>query len=272
MARSRRPLRIATWNINSLRLRRALLQRLVDALDPDLICLQETKVPDPLFPANLPAELGYPHSAFRGMKSYNGVAILSRLPIEILAATPDWCGRGDCRHLAVRLDRPGDSIVVHNFYVPAGGDVPDREENPKFGHKLDFITEAKHWFADGPAARRTLVVGDLNIAPLEMDVWSHRQLLDVVSHTPVETNGLLAWQATGFVDAVRHFVPADQPLFTWWSYRNRDWRASDRGRRLDHIWISEDMAGALRSHAILKDARDWPLASDHVPVCVEIAA
>jgi exodeoxyribonuclease-3 len=266
-----RPLRIATWNINSLRLRLKLLARLADALDPDVICLQETKVPDDLFPAEAPAALGYPHVAFRGMKGYNGVAILSRIGFAVQDGAPDWCARGDCRHLAVALDLPGGPVELHDFYVPAGGDIPDRVANPKFAHKLDFVAEATTWFAARPTPARTVLVGDLNIAPLEHDVWSHRQLLDVVSHTPVETAGLLAWQRTCFVDAVRHFVPAEEKLFTWWSYRNRDWRASDRGRRLDHVWVSPDLTGALRRQTVLKDARDWTQGSDHVPVCVELA-
>ena len=118
--------------------------------------------------------------------------------------------------------------------------------------------------------KRTVVVGDLNIAPLEHDVWSHKQLLGVVSHTPPETERLTAWMDTGFIDAVRHFVPPEQKLYTWWSYRNRDWRLSDRGRRLDHVWVTPDMAGGLVGYEILKDARDWTRGSDHVPVCVEM--
>jgi exodeoxyribonuclease-3 len=148
--------------------------------------------------------------------------------------------------------------------------VPDRVENPKYGHKLDFIAEARAWFAARPGLARSVLVGDLNIAPMEHDVWSHKQLLGVVSHTPAETAGLDAWMNAGFIDAVRHFVPADQKLYSWWSYRNQDWRASDRGRRLDHIWVTPDLQGALRSQEILRDARDWPRGSDHVPVCVEV--
>ncbi len=263
-------LRVVTWNINSLRLRLPLLIRLIDALDPDVICLQETKVPDELFPAGAPAQLGYPFAEYRGMKGYNGVAILSRLAIEPQRFAPDWCAKGDCRHLSVLLDVASGPVELHNFYVPAGGDVADRVLNPKYAHKLDFVAEATNWFAGRPELRRAVLVGDLNIAPLEHDVWSHRQLLGVVSHTPAETAGLLGWQATAFHDAVRHFVPADQKLFTWWSYRNRDWRASDRGRRLDHIWVTPDLTGALRRHRILSDARDWAQASDHVPVCLEL--
>lgn len=265
-----RTIRVATWNINSLRLRLPLLKELTAALAPDLICLQETKVPDDLFPSGGPAELGYPYFAFRGMKGYNGVAILSRRPIETVSIAPDWCAKGDCRHLSVLFDAPGGPIELHDFYVPAGGDIPDRAQNPKYGHKLDFIAETRMWFAARGNLNRTILVGDLNIAPLEQDVWSHKQLLNVVSHTPPETEGLTAWQQAGFIDAVRHFVPTEEKLFTWWSYRNRDWRASDRGRRLDHVWVTPDLTGALRRHVVLKDARDWPQGSDHVPVCVEL--
>jgi exodeoxyribonuclease III len=263
-------LRIATWNINSLRLRLPLLQHLIAQLDPDVICLQETKVPDDLFPRAAPAELGYPHIAYKGMKGYNGVAILSRIPLALHGTAPDWCGRDDSRHVAVLLDMKSGPVELHDFYIPAGGDIADREANPKFAHKLDFVAEATAWFKARPGLGRTVLVGDLNIAPLEHDVWSHKQLLDVVSHTPIETTGLLAWQHDTFHDALRHFVPEDQKLYTWWSYRNRDWRVSNRGRRLDHVWVTPDLKDGLVSHAILKDARDWPQTSDHVPVCVEL--
>jgi exodeoxyribonuclease-3 len=252
-------LTIATWNINSL----------IDGLAPDIICLQETKVPDALFPEDTPGEIGFPYVLKRGMKGYNGVAILSRLPLTLVENSPDWCTKGDCRHLAARIEAGGGPITLHNFYVPAGGDIPDRDANVKFAHKLDFIAEARAHFA-AYAPSRAILVGDLNIAPLEHDVWSHKQLLSIVSHTPPETTGLNAWMAEGFTDAVRHFVPADQKLYTWWSYRNQDWEKSDRGRRLDHIWVSHDLAGGLRSHRILKEARNWTQPSDHVPVAVTL--
>jgi exodeoxyribonuclease-3 len=263
-------MRIVTWNINSLRLRLPLLERLIEALAPDVICLQETKVPDDLFPDAAPGRLGYPHVVRRGMKGYNGVAVLSRLKLTAVDA-PDWCSKGDCRHLQVNVEAPGGPVELHDFYVPAGGDIPDRDANVKFAHKLDFIAEATAWFAQSGVRPRSVLVGDLNIAPLEHDVWSHKQLLDVVSHTPVEVAALRTWQATGFYDAIRHFVPADQKLYTWWSYRNRDWRASNRGRRLDHIWVTPDLVPSLTRYEILQEARDWPQTSDHVPVMLELA-
>ncbi len=265
----RRTLTIATWNINSLRLRRSLLLRLIDRLAPDIICLQETKVPDALFPEDLVALTGFAHTLKRGMKGYNGVAILSRLPLTLLDGTPDWCGKGDCRHLAAAAQTPSGPLTLHNFYVPAGGDIPDPALNPKFAHKLAFVAEARAHFAAALPSRAVLV-GDLNIAPLEHDVWSHKQLLKIVSHTPPEVDALNGWMGQGFHDALRHFVPAERKLYTWWSYRNQDWAKSDRGRRLDHIWVSEDLVPSLRAHQVLKEARDWEQPSDHVPVSVTI--
>ena len=262
------PIRIATWNINSLRLRLPLLAEVAAALDPDVICLQETKVPDEAFPEDAPARLGYPYYLRRGMKSYNGVAIFSRLPLRELPDAPDWCGRGDCRHLAAVVEA-ATPITLHNFYVPAGGDIPDPVANPKFAHKLQFLDEATAYFAARAPLERMVLVGDLNIAPLEHDVWSHKALRDVVIHTPIEVERHLRWQATGFIDAPRQFVPASEKLYSWWSYRNRDWRASNRGRRLDHVWVTPDLEP--RAMTIFESARDWAQASDHVPVCVEVA-
>ena len=115
--------------------------------------------------------------------------------------------------------------------------------------------------------RRRIAVGDLNVAPLEHDVWNHKQLLKIVSHTPVEVDLFARMMASlDWIDAPRRFVPADRKLYSWWSYRNNDWRASNRGRRLDHILVTPALAGAIRSYRIDSDLRDWEQASDHVPV------
>ncbi len=262
-------MRIATWNINSLRLRLDHLRRLVDELCPDVICLQETKVPDALFPRDQVAALGYPHIIHHGMKAYNGVAMLSREPLARDTGTPDWCLKDDRRHVAAVLHRPSGPVALHDFYVPAGGDIPDAALNPKYAHKLAFVEEVTRHFAGQPPVR-SILAGDLNIAPLEQDVWSHRQLLGVVSHTLPEVERMNAWMQTGFTDAMRHFVPATEKLYTWWSYRNQDWTRSDRGRRLDHIWVTPDLVARLRRLVVHREARDWPLPSDHVPVMIEI--
>ena len=266
-------LRIATWNINSVRLRIGLVEQFLRQHKPDVLCLQETKTPDEFFPHEAFEKAGYTHRTINGMKGYNGVAIVSRVPFTS-TLTHNRCGKEDCRHVVASLDRgDGDPIELHNIYVPAGGDIPDPKANLKFAHKLDFMKEIGDWFeACKPGkgqrkGKRRIIVGDLNIAPLEHDVWSHKQLLDVVSHTPVEVDLFGRLMATqDWVDLPRLFVPAEQKLYSWWSYRNRDWRASNRGRRLDHVLVSPALKDSIKSHAILTDARDWERGSDHVPV------
>jgi exodeoxyribonuclease-3 len=256
-------LTVCTWNINSVRLREGLVRRLMETEGPDVLCLQETKSPVEKIPTEGFEALGYRWRVARGEKGYNGVAILSRVPLEEVPAV-DFCGKGDARHVAARLE---DGTVVHNLYVPAGGDVPDPEANDKFRHKLDFVEEIRGRLS-APGAREVLV-GDLNIAPREDDVWSHAQMLKVVSHTPVETESLNAAQAAGgWVDAVRRHIPEGR-LYSWWSYRAKDWAAADRGRRLDHVWTTP--AVETRAARILKDARGWEKPSDHAPVFVELA-
>ncbi len=261
-------LTILTWNINSVRLRIDHVRRLVAELQPDVICLQETKTQDEFFPREAIEALGYTHIHIHGMKSYNGVAILSRVPLAN-ARVEHWCEREDCRHAIAEL--PG-GVEIHNIYIPAGGDIPDPDANPKFAHKLRFLDELTRWFSGQRGKAKPMVlVGDLNIAPLETDVWSHKQLLTVVSHTPVEVGKLGRLQASlDFVDAVRHFVPPEQRLYTWWSYRNRDWAASDRGRRLDHVWVTPQLRGQLGAAHVHRTIRGWDKASDHVPVTVRL--
>lgn len=264
-------LRVATWNINSVRLRLGLVKKLARQASPDVICLQETKTPDEHFPRAALARLGYVHQAACGMKGYNGVAILSRHPLH--AAVPrEWCERADCRHIVAEIEVGTDRVELHNVYVPAGGDVPDPKTNPKFAHKLQFLREQTAWWekqAKGGPPR--VLVGDLNVAPFETDVWSHRQLLDVVSHTPAETRLLGEMLAAhDWIDVAREIVPEPTRMYTWWSYRNRDWKASDRGRRLDHVWVTPGLKPALAAVHILKGARDWRQPSDHVPVVVDL--
>ncbi len=261
------PLRIVTWNICGVRRRLEPLARLVRETKPDVVCLQETKVADEAFPHEAMAKLGFAHRFVHGMKGYNGLAILSKRPIGRTAAR-DCVGRQDCRYAHAEIA----GVEIHNCYVPAGGDVPDPKANDKFAHKLAFLDEmATFWGKRKARAAKAVLVGDLNVAPLETDVWSHKQLIDVVSHTPAEVERLGRWMKShDWVDAVRHFVPPEEKLFSWWSFRNRDWAASDRGRRLDHVWVTPALKGALKGARILRDARGWPDAADHVPVVVDL--
>ena len=255
------PFTLATWNINSVRLRKDIVARLLEEEGPDVLCLQECKSPVDKIPMEGFEALGYRHIVARGQKGYNGVAILSKHPLEEAGAF-DFADLGHARHVAARLE---NGVTVHNFYVPAGGDVPDREKNVKFGQKLDYLVEMREWAAEAKP-ERSILVGDLNIAPREDDVWSHKQLLKVVSHTPIEVEHLAAAQeAGGWVDVTRADIP-DGNLYSWWSYRSPDWDTADKGRRLDHIWATPDIAGAAHSSRILRDVRGWEKPSDHAPV------
>jgi exodeoxyribonuclease-3 len=262
------PFSIVTWNINSVRLRIESVARFLKEQQPDVLCLQETKCPDANFPSGAFKDLGYEHIALNGQKGYHGVAIVSRRPFADVNRR-DFCEKGDSRHIAATLD---DGLEIHNFYVPAGGDEPDPLINPKFAHKLDFVDEMGAWFQREPRANgKAILVGDLNIAPLEHDVWSHKALLSVVSHTPIEVEKFTHMQKAGkWHDALRHFTPDDQKLYTWWSYRSPDWNGADKGRRLDHVWVSPPLSASLATMKVFRDVRGWERPSDHAPVRVEL--
>jgi exodeoxyribonuclease III len=262
-------MRIATWNINSVRLRLGLVERLLDTWAPDVLCLQEIKVINGLFPVESFKARGYHHLHVKGMKGYNGVALISRLPLTDCGAR-NWCDLDDSRHIFAKLP---NGVELHNFYIPSGGDVPDPEQNSKFANKLRFVDEMTSWWGEARGADRPMIaVGDFNIAPLPQDVWNHKALLDVVSHTPAETTRLEAMrQSIDWVDSSRYFVPETEKLYTWWSYRAKDWQAANRGRRLDHIWVTQPLKPLLRSHFIVQEARGWePKPSDHVPVILDL--
>ena len=262
---------ISTWNINSVRLRIDLVTHFLETHKPDILCLQETKCMNGQFPHGPFRKLGYEHHVINGQKGYHGVAILSRFPLEEEEPLI-FCGKPDARHAAALIKTPKGSLRIHNFYVPAGGDLPDVEANEKFAHKLGFLEEMRDWSRQEKSSGiPTVLVGDLNVAPLEHDVWSHKQMLKIVSHTPMETERMLAAISEGgWVDAMRHLIPEPEKLYTWWSYRAADWAASDRGRRLDHVWITPDLVPHLDAMTILREARGWERPSDHVPVTIRL--
>ena len=257
---------IVTWNINSVRLRLDLLRKLVDEQIPDVICLQETKVRDEHFPIEAVKALGFNYVVYTGEKSYNGVAILSKHKISDSFSLEFY--NGDKRHICAKIH----DFELHNFYVPAGGDEPDTVINPKYKHKLAYVEAMEQWLASNRCkSDKLILVGDLNIAPLEHDVWSSKQLTNVISHTPLERTALIKLQNSfDFVDTARKFVDPSQKFYSWWSYRNRDWQKSDRGRRLDHIWVSRPLESRLQNIVSYKEARAWDRPSDHVPYIIDI--
>ena len=259
---------LATWNINSVRLRIRLVRDFLRRHQPDVLCLQEIKCQNDQFPAKSFTKAGYPYQAVHGQKGYHGVAIVSKFPLSDISSRV-FCEIEDSRHVSAVVDFGTGPLTVHNFYIPAGGDTPDPEVNQKFKHKLGFLRELKAWFGEDHFRERQLICGDFNVAPHENDVWSHKQLLDVVSHTPIETEALdaLLTGGHGWIDLVRRHIPHDQKIYSWWSYRAQDWQASDRGRRLDHIWATADVAAHSTGAEIVRAARGWSAKpSDHVPV------
>lgn len=261
-------LSVATWNINSVRLRLPLVERFLREQTPDVLCLQEIKCQEHQFPYEAMRALGYTHLAVHGQKGYHGVATVSRVPFRDFSKH-DWQDNGEARHIGVELTDPAmQGMVIENVYIPAGGDEPDRTVNPKFGQKLDFLERMTRWAEK--IDRPTLIVGDFNVAPLESDVWNHKALLKVVSHTPIEVETLQRFMdAHGWTDIGRQHIAPPERYYSWWSYRARDWRAGDRGRRLDHMWASPELSAQATAHRIHEDARGWQQPSDHVPLVTE---
>jgi exodeoxyribonuclease-3 len=259
-------MKIATWNINSVRLRLPLLEQFNRLYNPDIICLQETKVQDHEFPLDAIKAMGFEYVIFSGEKSYNGVAILSKHKIDDYFLLSFY--NEDKRHIAAKIS----DIELHNFYVPAGGDEPDIEINPKYLHKLSYLDMMREWYLKHRSNEHKIVlVGDLNIAPYEHDVWSSKQLRNVVSHTPLERTALEELRLSlDFIDTARHFIAHNEKSYSWWSYRNRNWLESDRGRRLDHLWVTPALQGLITSYDAIKDMRSWQPASDHVPCILEL--
>ena len=264
-------LRICTWNVNSVRLRAEHAARFVAEQAPDVLCMQEIKCQTGEFPVEAFRDMGLPHLKIAGQKGWHGVAIASRLPLED-AQPLQVCREGHARCVGATVA----GVEIHNFYIPAGGDLPDRALNPKFDHKLDFYEKLTAELARRDARAPLAIVGDLNVAPGEFDVWNHRYMSKVVSHTPVEIEAFRAMQASlGFIDLLREATPEPEKLASWWSYRAADFRQSARGLRLDHILITPGLrdaayrlgAPAVRIH---DDVRAWERPSDHAPVSADL--
>lgn len=263
--------KLITWNVNSVRIRMELLRKLVELENPEVICLQEVKAKEEDFPFEAIKALGFPHIALYGMAGYNGVAILSKTPLKNIEPQ-NWVGKFDARHIKACVY---DDLEINNIYIPAGGDIPDPMINLSFAHKLTFMDDISEWYEqrrDELMKKKMILCGDFNVAPYENDVWNHKQLLKIVSHTPIEVERLTRLRnSLDFVDVMRELYPEPEKIFTWWSYRNPNWLTNDKGRRLDHIWVSPNLKERLISIRVLKEVRSWERPSDHVPVVIEMS-
>ena len=254
---------IISWNLNSIRARINQVLEILEKESPDILCLQETKIINSQFPREIFSEKGY-LSYFNGIPSYNGVAILSKK--EGIEKKIDFCKKEDARYLSLKTKK----LEIISIYVPAGGDDPNPSINPKFKHKLVFLEELfKH--LKSKQGEKLVLCGDLNVAPYEDDVWSHKSLINVVSHTEKERKALVKiLEKCDLTDSIRHFINPPQNVFTWWSYRSPDYKVNNRGRRLDHIFTTSRIFTKLKSAKILENFRSYKKPSDHVPIKLEI--
>lgn len=257
-------LKICSWNINSVRLRINMVVDFLKIYQPDILCLQEIKCEERFFPYQFFEHIGYKYNYVLGQKSYNGVAIISKIPLKNIDTSLITGDQDGARFIGAELP---NGVILRNYYIPAGGDIPCETENPKFKHKMDFIRQLCNTFN---GKNEQIILGDFNIAPYEHDVWSHKQLLDVVSHTQQEVDLLMQLKQAGdFCDIARHFHNKTEKLYSWWSYRAKDWEKSNRGRRLDHIWCSNSLISQINSFHIYKEYRSLTQPSDHVPIAIE---
>jgi exodeoxyribonuclease-3 len=259
-------MRIATWNVNSLRVRMAHLQQWLGLRDPDVVCLQETKVVDEDFPVQAIREAGY-RCHFSGQKTYNGVAILlheRRMgeASQLVTALP---GLEDAQKRVLALTVDGVRVVC--AYFPNGQSV----ESEKFRYKLQWLARLQDWLRGEIAAHpRLALLGDFNIAPTDADVHDPAAWRGQVLCTDEERAAFAALVDAGLRDAFRLFAQPERS-YTWWDYRNLAFRRK-QGLRIDHILVSPALAGACTSCSIDVEMRRLEQPSDHAPVVAEFAA
>ncbi|UCH48192.1 MAG: exodeoxyribonuclease III [Betaproteobacteria bacterium] len=252
---------IATWNVNSLKVRLGQLLAWVQAGAPEVICLQETKLDDPKFPVEEIEAVGY-QVAFSGQKTYNGVAIVSRKPCtDVVRAIPGFADEQK-RVIAATVGK----MRIVNAYVPNGQSV----DSDKYRYKLDWLSAFTSWLDEDLARYPDIaVVGDFNIAPEPADVHDPKAWEGQVLFSEPEREAFQKLIDLGFVDSFRQF---DQPekSFTWWDYRLNAFKRG-MGLRIDHILLSPSLAQRCRQVSILKDMRALERPSDHAPVVADIA-
>lgn len=264
-AQTKMKCRIATWNVNSIRSR---LQHTLEWLsrDPvDIVLLQELKTVVDQLPLIEIEELGYNVRAV-GEKSYNGVAILSRFPLEVTQESLPGNGNDlQARYIEAEVSLPGQALRVASVYVPNGQEVGSE----KFSYKLAFLDRLRmHLSALCAHDELCIIGGDYNIAPEPLDVYAPQTLDGSVCFHPEERARFRALEYLGYYDAFR-LVHPQQQAFSWWDYRGGSWQ-SGKGMRIDHLLLSPQAADRAEDCIILSDMRGAEKASDHAPVVVTL--
>lgn len=255
-------MKIATFNVNGVNSRLPVLMRWLNAASPDIVCLQELKAPDEKFPADAFKDAGY-NAIWHGQKSWNGVAILSRVgaPIEVRRGLP---GDPDDTHSRY-LEAAVNGLLVACLYLPNGNPAP----GPKFDYKLKWlgrlVIHAKHLIESGTPA---ILAGDFNVMPTELDVYAPERWIEDALFRPEVRQAFHDLTAQGWTDSLRQMHPGER-IYTFWDYfRNRFARNS--GLRIDHILLSPALAPRLKRAEVDREPRGWEKASDHTPVWIEL--
>ncbi len=263
-------MRLATWNVNSLNARMPLLTRWLAAVEPDVVCLQETKCDDGGFPFGELASLGY-EAAHHGDGRWNGVAVLSRIGLdEVEGGWPDGISDDGERRLVAATC---GGVRVHSVYVPNGRVVGTDHYEAKLaflGRLGSYLESASERYAE------IVVAGDFNVAPTDLDVFDPAYF-EGATHVTAEERSLVASITDGgLTDALRAIYPSTGGLFTWWDYRAGDFHKG-RGMRIDLVLVSDSIAGRLQFALVDRNARkgqgskSQPAPSDHSPVVVQFA-
>jgi len=257
--------RIGTWNVNSLKARLGRLEDFLGYADVDVLCLQETKLSDDAFPALTFSALGY-ESAHYGQGQWNGVAILSRVGIDApeygFGEGVDDPYAGDARLLAATCG----GVRVASVYVPNG-----REVGTEFyDRKLRWLDRLLEWLAARHSpADPFMILGDFNVAPADLDVWSPQAFLGATHVTEPERAAVAALEAWGLVDVVRQEYGEAERVFTYWDYRRGDFH-EHRGMRIDLALASATLARRVRWAVVDRNARKGQQPSDHAPLLVDL--
>ncbi|MBE7517473.1 MAG: exodeoxyribonuclease III [Chloracidobacterium sp.] len=255
-------MKIATWNVNSINARLPHLLEWLAAAKPDVVCVQETKTIDEKFPRSELEAAGY-DAAFMGQKSYNGVAIISKLPItDVQRNFPDDDDDAQKRLIAATIG----GIRIVNTYIPNGSEIGSE----KFAFKLDWLMRLRRFFEETCESKAdVLLCGDFNVALEAEDVWDPEGYEGKLHFSRPERAAITYVKQWGFTDVFRK-MNGDVKAFSWWDYRAGSWQR-DRGMRIDHIWTSEPLAARCTGCVIDKWPRGLELPSDHTPVIADFS-
>ena len=260
---------IATWNVNSIRVRLGQIKEWLKEINPDLLCLQETKVEDALFPLKDFEEIGY-KSYFHGQKSYNGVALLSRDTIEDIRY--GFSGEIETNKIQEKFQSQKriiscliKGVRVVNIYVPNGSEI----DSDKYFYKVEWLNLLNEYLINQSKREEPLVLlGDFNIALEDRDIHSPEKLSGGIMASSLERELLTKILEPRLLDSFRIFEQ-DTNYWSWWNYRTRSWER-DKGWRIDHIYLSQDLIPSLKSSRIHKEVRGNEQPSDHAPVLTEL--